>query len=112
METQSQYVIVYGRLDFTAIEKDDGDGLEVIQVASADEVRSLANQFINVIPDDLDWYQNYIKRWNEEDRLLITHQDDETFYFSATRATMNLGNFHRFIKNSTTETVKVCPVSW
>lgn len=72
----SNFVITYGRLDA-------GD-LRVLTVNGLDAARALALDFIQVIPDDLVSYQAHINTWNADVPLVITHQDDDSFFFSAT----------------------------
>lgn len=99
MENIPRFAVTYGRTDFFAEE-----GLETLLIATKEEVKQLALQFINVIPDDLDSYKEDIAKWNGKSRFIITHQDDDTFYFSvipfaakvATKAEM--AKFHSFVK--------------
>lgn len=100
--TTSLFAVTYGLLDFFAEE-----GLRTLFLSTADEVRELAEEFITVIPDDLDDYRSDIQDWNGKDRLLIRHQDDDTFYFSAvqvpTSPTMDFSDFHDFVRDYAVE---------
>ncbi len=79
MDNTPRYAVTYGRTDYFAEE-----GLRTIFVTHSDEVKQLASQFIQVIPDDLDSYKQDIKDWDGSSTLVITHQDDDTFLFSVT----------------------------
>lgn len=96
--TMPQFAVVYGRTDYFA---DNDEGLSMLFPSSPEEVRELATAFIAVIPDDLDYYQKQIKEWNGHDRLIITHQDDDTFLFSVTTIpvalTGDLDAFNTFV---------------
>lgn len=54
-------------------------------VETVEEAKSLAADFITVIPDDLESYQADIDAWTGDSPLVFTHQDDDTFYFNATK---------------------------
>lgn len=79
MDNTPRFAVTYGRTDYFAEE-----GLRTIFVTHSDEVKQLASQFIQVIPDDLDSYKQDIKDWDGTSPLVITHQDDDTFLFSVT----------------------------
>lgn len=53
-------------------------------VKDVEEAKKVAKEFIEVIPADLDEYVNDIDGWDGKASLVITHQDDDTFYFNAT----------------------------
>lgn len=74
-----QFAVTYGNTDFF-----DEEGLKTIFFATAEEVREAASEFIKVIPDDLEGYQEDIKKWDGNSNLVITHADDDTFLFSVT----------------------------
>lgn len=48
------------------------------------EAKKVAKTFIQVIPDDLEVYIKNIDSWDGKVSFVITHQDDDTFYFNAT----------------------------
>ena len=73
-----KFAVTYGRTDYFAEE-----GLQTVFCNSVAEVKDLAKQFIYVIPDDLVDYKADIVAWSGKDNLVITHQDDDTFLFSA-----------------------------
>lgn len=79
MSNAPRFAVTYGRLNFMRGES----GLETLFVGTLDEAKQLASQFIVVIPDDLSPYKNDIKNWDGSSQLLIVHQDDDSFYFSA-----------------------------
>jgi hypothetical protein len=68
------YIVTYGELNDANI--------KTLVVAGQEAVRKMAFQFITVIPDDLDWYQDQIKAWKGRTGLTLAHQDDDSFYFS------------------------------
>jgi hypothetical protein len=86
MAKAPKFAIIYGRTDYFAEE-----GLRQVFVATVDEVKELALQFIDVIPDDLDDYKADINKWDGSDVLTVTHQDDDTFLFKATPITVASG---------------------
>lgn len=94
MKTTPQFAVTYGRLNFSP----DEEGLDTVFLGSIDEVKELAGQFIHVIPDDLPPYKKDIKKWNGTGQLLIVHQDDDSFYFSAVaiQQTTDLTKFSQF----------------
>lgn len=92
-----KFVINYGCLDDLY-----HDGLQTIVVDSSQEVRRLATKFIEVIPDDPDQYLDHVKAWDPETTILVlTHQDDDTFYFSAVRVGLasDLSDFMKFCQD-------------
>jgi len=92
---KAKYAVVFGRMDFSAEE-----GLITVFAASTAQVRKMASEFIQVIPDDLEGYEEDIKEWDGKAPLLITHQDDDTFYFSATKingVTEDMSAFSAFV---------------
>lgn len=46
--------------------------------------KALAREFIKVIPDDPEDYQDDIAKWNGLKPLAILHQDDDFFFFNIT----------------------------
>jgi hypothetical protein len=94
-KTPPQFAVTYGRLNFMS----DEPGLETLFVGSSDEVKQLASDFITVIPDDLASYKKDIKKWKGTDQLLIVHQDDDSFFFSAVpiAPSMDHTNFSNFV---------------
>jgi hypothetical protein len=94
MQETPRFTITYGRTDFFAEE-----GLRTLFVASVDEVKQLATQFITVIPDDLADYQDEIAKWDGEGIFTITHQDDDTFLFQATpiHLSVDFTSFRSFV---------------
>ena len=97
MDNTPKFAVTYGRLNFMPGE----DGLETLFVGSIDEVKAIADQFIHVIPDDLPPYRKDIKRWTGNDQLLIVHQDDDSFYFSAVpvKTTADMSAFATFVSD-------------
>lgn len=94
-----EYIVTYGRLDFFA-NKDNDFGLETLIISSQESVREMALRFITVIPDDLDYYIQYINDWQGQEDILALHQDDDTFYFATKPITStkdNLKNFNNFV---------------
>jgi hypothetical protein len=89
----AKFAIIYGRTDFFA------EDLHQVFVSTEAEVRDLATQFIQVIPDDPEPYLEDIKNWNPDSELLITHQDDDTFLFQckAISLTTDLSDFNKFV---------------
>lgn len=91
------YAITYGRIDIHACE-----GLHTLVVTSKDEAKDMAKSFIQVIPDDLDSYERDIDKWNGVDKLVLTHSDDDSFYFSITRLSASghdeFQNFTQFVQ--------------
>lgn len=90
------YAVVYGRTDALH----EGEGLNTIFLADVEAVKEMARQFIKVIPDDLEGYEKDIKRWTGKNVLSFAHQDDDTFYFSATPFTAfakNMKKFNEFV---------------
>src|SRR5271157_2442053 len=79
MINQPKFAITFGRTDFPASE-----GLRTIFVATEENVRSMATQFIKVIPAELDSYEEDIVKWDGNSDLKLEHQDDDTFLFYAT----------------------------
>ena len=53
-------------------------------VADMKDAKEIAKEFIKVIPDDPDEYVKDVNAWDGKASLVITHQDDDTFYFNAT----------------------------
>lgn len=70
------YVVTYGELN--------GNQIKTVVVMGKEAVKKMASEFITVIPDDLEDYKKDIKAWKGKDALIFNHQDDDTFYFSAT----------------------------
>lgn len=97
MDNTPRFAVTYGRLNFMPGE----EGLETLFVASTDEVKQLASQFIHVIPDDLPPYKKDIKQWDGTGQLLIVHQDDDSFYFSAVPVAVSTdtSNFDGFVSD-------------
>lgn len=88
---KNAYVINYGRL-LTSPVGDDYTNPEMVTIIAVgvDQVKRLALEFIHVIPDDLASYTQDITDWTGTGALVLSHQDDDTFYFSATLAFMPL----------------------
>lgn len=80
METTNapKFVIVYGRVD-TFIR----EGLSHVLVSSLDEAKTLATQFLSVIPENVDRELNAISAWDGTSKFEVNHHDDEHYYFSA-----------------------------
>lgn len=93
-------VVTYGELN-------EGH-LKSIRLTSVNQAKELASQFIRVIPDELEWYEKEIKKWNGKEALVLSHQDDDTFYFSATVISAytdpdrkpRLAGFHKFVSDN------------
>jgi hypothetical protein len=96
-----KFAITYGNI----IDTSSVDCLHTIFVSSTQKVKKLALKFIKVIPDNIDNYTSDIENWNGEDKLLITHQDDDAFYFSATliQLTDDFSEFTNFVSANSSE---------
>lgn len=74
--TNTPVIITYGNLDTHGT-------MAVMVVPDLEAAKKAALEFIQVIPDDLDTYQEMITAWTGEGPLAFTHQDDDCFFFSA-----------------------------
>ena len=99
----SAVIITYGDLN-------NVPGLKSLVVADVAGARTLALEFIKVIPDSLDDYVIHINSWAGAAALTITHQDDDTFFFNAVpvygcfmEPTKNISEFHTFIADNNAE---------
>lgn len=102
----SVVVITYGVLDSDASQALD---LRSFLVPNATVARALAHTFLDVIPDDITGYQDQVNAWAGavDAPLVITHQDDDTFFFCAVQTggcfmepTQDLSAFHRFVQEN------------
>jgi hypothetical protein len=75
MET-NPVAITYGRTH--------NNEIRTFFVSSMDKAKEVAKEFIHVFPAELESYVTFIDKWDGKDSLVITHQDDDTFYFNAT----------------------------
>ena len=69
------FVINHGRLD--------NNQIKTIVVNDLSVAKRLALDFTQVIPCDPAGYQKRITEWTGNDSFLMTHQDDDSFFFSA-----------------------------
>lgn len=97
-----KFAVTYGQTDHI---HSTGEGLETLFLSSKELVKELALEFIQVIPDELEPYQEEITNWDGKSRLTICHQDDDTFLFQATpiSLTLDFAAFRQFVADNNAE---------
>lgn len=91
------FAITCGKFPDTPMDEDEFMSFCLTGVKA---VQDAAHQFITVIPDDLDVYQDQINAWDGTTTLLITNQDDDYFVFQAMPVSAGSGlppAFHQFV---------------
>lgn len=79
-KSKSSFTIVCGTVPSNPSEE---GGLMTFTLATLKEVKTAAEAFITVIPDELDYYQALIMGWTGDNPLSLSHQDDDYFLFTA-----------------------------